>query len=66
MNESNKQFGLGLKYKVLYIDGSSCDFIFVGGQTPLVEITRNAASNDKVQVPLEKVLNNYVSVTEIK
>lgn len=64
MNENIQQFGLGLKYKVRYKDGSSCVFLFVGGEVPLVKIIRDSETINIAT--LEQVLNNHVSVTEIE
>lgn len=58
------QFELGLKYRVLYSDGSSRDFLFLGGEEPQVEIIRDSVTGNITT--LGQVLNNHVSVTEIE
>lgn len=58
-----RNLGVGLKYRVIYSDGHFCDFLFIGGVKPLVEIIDG---NSHDVVPLETVANNYVSINEIK
>lgn len=56
-----RNLGVGLKYRVIYSDESFCDFKFIGGIKPMVEIIKSRAV-----VPLEIVVNNYVSINEIQ
>lgn len=63
-NKNMMNFGVGLKYRVLYSDGTTCDFKFIGGKDPMVEIILGGESVETTS--LNSVVKNYTFVIEIE
>ena len=64
MKSKEVKFEVGLKYRINYTNGTSCDFEFIGGKEPMVQILRGEGiGNSKL---LEAVVRHYESIVDIE
>ena len=58
MKEITVKFELGLWYVVIYADGTSLRFKFIGGEPPMVE------TEDGQMMPLSEVISGAIEIIQ--